>query len=90
MLRRIIERGEKALIVLPYVSVVTEKASDLQAKVGTIGLCVRAYHTNVSDAGMVLPSEVDIAVCTIEKVRSFSCAAKFPSFVLGFPLFHWV
>jgi len=68
MIRRSIVLKKKCLFVLPYVSLVTEKAADLNTKLGHCAICVRGFHSGAqSKEGF---DDVDIAVCTIEKANS--------------------
>lgn len=57
----------KALVVLPYVSIVREKTTDLAKKLGPAGIAVSGYYGAVGGT-KGLPADVDVAVCTIEKV----------------------
>jgi replicative superfamily II helicase len=60
----------KVLVVMPYVSLVAEKSKFLQQKLLRGGVVVRGYHGGVSDGSHVLPSTVDVAICTIEKANT--------------------
>ncbi|XP_012942327.1 DNA polymerase theta [Aplysia californica] len=65
MLKRVVETKKKALIILPFVSVAREKMYSLQSLFQDAGIKVGGYMGSYSPAGGL--SNVDIAVCTIEK-----------------------
>ncbi|KAK6927419.1 DNA polymerase theta-like, helix-turn-helix domain [Dillenia turbinata] len=68
MLRRVISTGKMALLVLPYVSICTEKAEHLEMLLEPLGKHVRSYYGN--QGGGTLPKDTSVAVCTIEKANS--------------------
>ncbi|XP_059460849.1 helicase and polymerase-containing protein TEBICHI isoform X2 [Corylus avellana] len=68
MLRRVISTGKIALLVLPYVSICTEKAEHLEVLLEPLGKHVRSYYGN--QGGGTLPKDTSVAVCTIEKANS--------------------
>lgn len=68
MLRRVVTTGKVALLVLPYVSICTEKAEHLEALLEPLGKHVRSYYG--SQGGGTLHKDTSIAVCTIEKANS--------------------
>ncbi|RID50585.1 hypothetical protein BRARA_H01306 [Brassica rapa] len=68
MLRRVITTGKMALLVLPYVSICTEKAEHLELLLEPLGKQVRSYFGN--QGGGTLPKGTAVAVCTIEKANS--------------------
>ncbi|XP_041019360.1 helicase and polymerase-containing protein TEBICHI isoform X2 [Juglans microcarpa x Juglans regia] len=68
MLRRVISTGKMALLVLPYVSICTEKAEHLEVLLEPLGKHVRSYYGN--QGGGTLPKDTSVAVCTIEKANS--------------------
>ncbi|XP_057525105.1 helicase and polymerase-containing protein TEBICHI isoform X3 [Amaranthus tricolor] len=68
MLRRVIDSGKIALLVLPYVSICVEKAEHLEVLLEPIGKHVRTYYG--SQGGGTLPKDTSVAVCTIEKANS--------------------
>lgn len=68
MLRRVLSTGKMALLVLPYVSICTEKAEHLEALLEPLGKHVRSYYGN--QGGGTLPKDTSVAVCTIEKANS--------------------
>ncbi|XP_048133161.1 helicase and polymerase-containing protein TEBICHI isoform X1 [Rhodamnia argentea] len=68
MLRRVLSTGKIALLVLPYVSICTEKAEHLEALLEPLGKHVRSYYG--SQGGGTLPKDTSVAVCTIEKGNS--------------------
>ncbi len=69
MLKKVHERKKKALIIQPFVSVVSEKAAYLQRIFGGLKWKIVGYYAN--SGRMYAFDEVDIAVCTIEKVCIF-------------------
>ncbi|XP_057957397.1 helicase and polymerase-containing protein TEBICHI isoform X2 [Malania oleifera] len=68
MLRRVLSTGKMALLVLPYVSICTEKAEHLEILLEPIGKHVRSYYGN--QGGGTLPKDTSVVVCTIEKANS--------------------
>ncbi|CAM8919656.1 unnamed protein product [Rhodiola kirilowii] len=68
MLRRVVLLGKMALLVLPYVSICSEKAEHLEVLMEPLGKRVRSYYGN--QGGGTLPKDTSIAVCTIEKANS--------------------
>lgn len=68
MLRRVITTGKMAILVLPYVSICTEKAEHLEKLLEPLGKHVRSYYGN--QGGGSLPKDTSVAVCTIEKANS--------------------
>ena len=68
ILKRILETKKKALYVLPYVSIVSEKVLQLRKLLKECGLSVGGFMGGSAPRGGF--SNVDIAVCTIEKANS--------------------
>ncbi|KAG0587234.1 hypothetical protein KC19_2G150600 [Ceratodon purpureus] len=68
MLRRVLSTGKKALLVLPYVTLCSEKATHLQALLQPLGKRVRGFYG--TQGGSTLPKDTSVAVCTIEKANS--------------------
>ncbi|PKA67186.1 DEAD-box ATP-dependent RNA helicase ISE2, chloroplastic [Apostasia shenzhenica] len=68
MLRRVIATGKMALLVLPYVSICTEKAEHLERLLEPLGKRVHSLYGN--QGGGSLPKDTSVAVCTIEKANS--------------------
>ncbi|GJZ08398.1 helicase and polymerase-containing protein TEBICHI isoform X1 [Tanacetum coccineum] len=68
MLRRVLSTSKMALLVLPYVSICTEKAEHLEALLEPLNKHVRSYYG--SQGGGTLPKDTSVAVCTIEKANS--------------------
>ncbi|KAM7459401.1 hypothetical protein LguiA_036395 [Lonicera macranthoides] len=68
MLRRVLSTGKMALLVLPYVSICTEKAEHLESLLEPLHKHVRSYYGN--QGGGTLPKDTSVAVCTIEKANS--------------------
>ncbi|XP_020550378.1 helicase and polymerase-containing protein TEBICHI [Sesamum indicum] len=67
MLRRVLATGKIALLVLPYVSICTEKAEHLEALLEPLDKHVRSFYGN--QGGGTLPKDTSVAVCTIEKAN---------------------
>ncbi|KAG0620039.1 hypothetical protein M758_4G184200 [Ceratodon purpureus] len=67
MLRRILSTGKKALLVLPYVALCSEKADHLDAILEPLGKRVRGFYG--SQGGSSLTKDTSVAVCTIEKAN---------------------
>ncbi|XP_042498308.1 helicase and polymerase-containing protein TEBICHI isoform X2 [Macadamia integrifolia] len=68
MLRRLFSSGKIALLVLPYVSICSEKAEHLEVLLEPLGKHVRSFYGN--QGGGTLPKDTSVAVCTIEKANS--------------------
>ena len=68
ILKRILETKKKALYVLPYISIVSEKVQQLRKLLKGCGLSVGGFMGGSVPRGGF--SNVDIAVCTIEKANS--------------------
>ncbi|KAL1915366.1 uncharacterized protein VTP21DRAFT_6824 [Calcarisporiella thermophila] len=68
MLKKLVISRKKAIMILPFVSIVAEKASYLQLMFDSVHLRVCGYFANSSDYQNF--DEVDIAICTIEKANS--------------------
>ena len=68
ILKRIIETKKKAIYVLPYVSIVSEKVHQLSVLLKGCGLKVGGFMGGSAPRGGF--PNVDIAVCTIEKANS--------------------
>uniref|UniRef100_A0A8C3Y098 DNA polymerase theta n=4 Tax=Catharus ustulatus TaxID=91951 RepID=A0A8C3Y098_CATUS len=67
ILKRVLETRKKALLILPFVSVVKEKKSYLQTLFQEVDVTVEGYMGSMAPAGRF--SALDIAVCTIEKAN---------------------
>ncbi|CAM1292012.1 POLQ (predicted) [Pycnogonum litorale] len=68
MLKTVLERKKKAIMILPFVSVVREKMITLQKLFQESGIKVDGYMGNHNPIGGF--NSVDIAICTIEKANS--------------------
>ncbi|KAG6391261.1 hypothetical protein SASPL_149014 [Salvia splendens] len=71
MLRRVLETGKIALLVLPYVCICAEKgagAEHLEVLLEPVGKHVLSFYGN--QGGGSLPKDTSVAVCTIEKANS--------------------
>ncbi|KAG5462045.1 MAG: hypothetical protein BJ554DRAFT_5672 [Olpidium bornovanus] len=66
VLKKVLLSRKKALMILPYVSVVSEKTEHLQQAFRGAMLRVEGYFAGNSSSNF---DNVDIGVCTIEKVR---------------------
>ena len=64
ILRRVLQDKRKAILVLPYVSVVTEKQRSLQKLGRALGLHVAAFYGGSKES---FKDAFDIGVCTVEK-----------------------
>ncbi|XP_051467679.1 DNA polymerase theta [Apus apus] len=67
ILKRVLETRKKALLILPFVSVAKEKKSYLQTLFQEVDVRVEGYMGSMSPAGRF--SDMDVAVCTIEKAN---------------------
>ncbi|KAK9955417.1 hypothetical protein ABG768_015297 [Culter alburnus] len=67
ILKRVLETRQKAMFILPFVSVAREKMFYLQNVFQEAGVRVEGYMGNTSAAGGF--SALDVAVCTIEKAN---------------------
>ncbi|KAJ3222158.1 hypothetical protein HK099_002624 [Clydaea vesicula] len=67
VLKKVIETKQKAIIILPFVSIVSEKTKYLQTMFESENLRICGYYGNNGNAKF---DEIDIAVCTIEKANS--------------------
>uniref|UniRef100_A0A673KC66 DNA polymerase theta n=1 Tax=Sinocyclocheilus rhinocerous TaxID=307959 RepID=A0A673KC66_9TELE len=67
ILKRVLETRQKAMFILPFVSVAREKMFYLQNVFQEVGVRVEGYMGNTSAAGGF--SALDVAVCTIEKAN---------------------
>ncbi|XP_062620257.1 DNA polymerase theta-like, partial [Saccostrea cucullata] len=65
VLKRVLETKKKAIFILPFVSVAREKMFYLQQLFQDVGVVVSGFMGSYSPPGGL--SQVDIAVCTIEK-----------------------
>lgn len=68
MIKRVLELGRKAIMILPFVSVAREKVYSLQSVFGDAGIRVEGFMGSVNPPGGF--KSVDIAICTIEKANS--------------------
>ncbi|XP_006825052.1 uncharacterized protein LOC100373645 [Saccoglossus kowalevskii] len=68
ILKRVLETKQKAIVILPFVSVAREKMFYLQRMFEECGVRVEGYMGNMSPAGGF--ASLDVAVCTIEKANS--------------------
>ena len=68
MIKRILETRKKAIYVLPYISIVNEKVNQLKKLLEECGLSVGGFMGVSAPRGGF--SDIDIAVCTIEKANS--------------------
>ncbi|RXN27034.1 DNA polymerase theta [Labeo rohita] len=67
ILKRVLETRQKAMFILPFVSVAREKMFYLQNVFQEAGVRVEGYMGNTSAAGGF--SALDVAICTIEKAN---------------------
>ncbi|CAM4668380.1 unnamed protein product [Leuciscus chuanchicus] len=67
ILKRVLETRQKAMFILPFVSVAREKMFYLQNVFQEVGVRVEGYMGNTSAAGGF--SALDVAICTIEKAN---------------------
>ncbi|KAH9504975.1 hypothetical protein Btru_061318 [Bulinus truncatus] len=67
VLKKVLETRKKAIVILPFVAVAREKMYQLQNLYQDIGVKVGGYMGSNSPSGGL--SQVDIAVCTIEKAN---------------------
>ncbi|XP_009293682.1 DNA polymerase theta [Danio rerio] len=67
ILKRVLETRQKAMFILPFVSVAREKMFYLQNVFQEAGIRVEGYMGSTSAAGGF--SALDVAVCTIEKAN---------------------
>ncbi|KAF8772980.1 DNA polymerase theta like protein [Argiope bruennichi] len=68
MLKNVIETGKKAIMILPFVSVVREKVHYFQEMFQNAGIIVDGYMGAHNPAGGF--KAVDVAICTIEKANN--------------------
>ncbi|CAL8106804.1 unnamed protein product [Orchesella dallaii] len=68
MIKRVLELGRKAIMILPFVSVAREKVYSLQSIFGDAGVRVEGFMGSINPPGGF--KAVDIAICTIEKANS--------------------
>jgi DNA polymerase theta len=66
-LRRMIEKKQRVLFLVPFVSMVIEKTNDLKNKLEPLGLVVEGYHSYVT---AFIQSHVDVCICTFEKASA--------------------
>jgi DNA polymerase theta len=66
MLRTLLVRRKKVIFIVPFVSLVIEKARWLQAVFGAARLRVRAFHGNKGGTSI---GGADVAVCTLERAN---------------------
>eukprot|EP00474_Spongospora_subterranea_P005566 CRZ06024.1 hypothetical protein [Spongospora subterranea] len=64
LIRSLILKKRKAIVILPFISLVEEKCSDLTEKLCSIGYCCKAFHSVIPP---VFNNDVDVAICTFEK-----------------------
>ncbi|KAL7748703.1 hypothetical protein RI367_005856 [Sorochytrium milnesiophthora] len=64
-LRRVLSTQRRAMIIFPFVSIVSEKEKYLKALYRTTGLRIEGYYGNMGQSVF----ECDIAVCTMEKAN---------------------
>lgn len=69
LIKSCLERRKKALIILPFVSVVCEKMNYLKDLLGPAGLRVDGFYGGYNPPGGGFEN-VHVAVCTIEKANS--------------------
>lgn len=67
MLRSILGQGKRALYVLPFVAIVAEKAQYLRKITEHLNFNIVELH---SQSDSVWSSDIDLAICTIEKANS--------------------
>ncbi|KAF2365724.1 DNA-directed DNA polymerase family A palm domain [Trinorchestia longiramus] len=68
LLKRVLEKKKKAIFIVPFVSMAKEKTHYLQRMFGSCGVVVEGFMGGQVPAGGL--SNVDIAVCTIEKANN--------------------
>ncbi|TPX37004.1 DNA-directed DNA polymerase [Synchytrium microbalum] len=66
MVKRVLESKKKAIFILPFVSIVSEKTKYLQKMFASTRLNIVGYYASVGSASF---DDVDIAICTIEKAN---------------------
>ena len=68
MLKCVLEKHKKAMVILPFVSIVHEKATYLQSMFEQVGVKVGGFMGGQAPQGGF--AAVDVAICTIEKANS--------------------
>ncbi|ORX86654.1 P-loop containing nucleoside triphosphate hydrolase protein, partial [Anaeromyces robustus] len=67
MIKKVMETGKKALMILPYISIVNEKTKYYQNLLSDTQLNIAGYFSNSRGAPF---EKMDIGICTIEKANS--------------------
>ncbi|KAG4096849.1 P-loop containing nucleoside triphosphate hydrolase protein [Neocallimastix lanati (nom. inval.)] len=67
MIKKVMETGKKALMILPYISIVNEKTQYYQTLLSSSQLNIVGYYSNSKPVPF---EKVDIGICTIEKANS--------------------
>jgi DNA polymerase theta len=76
MIKNILTKKKRGLYVLPFVSIVMEKAHYLQTLLGNVNIKIQSFHSqgrfiiNLSIVEAIWSPNTDIAICTIEKANS--------------------
>jgi DNA polymerase theta len=68
MIKRVLELGKKAMMILPFVSVAREKMFSLQELFEDAGVRVEGFMGSQNPPGGF--QQIDIAMCTIERANS--------------------
>ena len=68
LLKCVLERQKKVVVILPFVSIVHEKANYLQSMFEEVGIKVGGFMGGHAPQGGL--AAVDVAICTIEKANS--------------------
>ncbi|OUM69308.1 hypothetical protein PIROE2DRAFT_22480, partial [Piromyces sp. E2] len=67
MIKKVMETGKKALMILPYISIVNEKTQYYQNLLSSTHLSIVGYFGNSKPVPF---EKMDIGICTIEKANS--------------------
>ena len=72
MLRKILGAKKRAIVILPFISVVVEKEKFMKRVYSSLGLLIEGYYANKGGQSMFdhEEDELNIAICTIEKANS--------------------
>ena len=72
MLRKILSTKKRAIVILPFISVVAEKTNFMKRVYSAVGLLVEGYYANKGGQSIFdyEEDELNIAVCTIEKANN--------------------
>ncbi|RKO85090.1 P-loop containing nucleoside triphosphate hydrolase protein, partial [Blyttiomyces helicus] len=67
MLLKVIKTSKKAIMILPFISIVSEKTKYLQKMFASENLNIVGYYANNGAASF---DDIDVAICTIEKANT--------------------